>query len=55
MSDDEAAKLISSGKVKILKYFPKDYIKKGYALFKKYRRKTIYLLEAVFFINVVTH
>jgi len=35
LPEPEVDKLISSGKAKELKYFPKGNIKKGYALFEK--------------------
>ncbi len=34
LPEQEVHKLISSGKAKPLKYFPKGYVKKGYALFE---------------------
>lgn len=34
LPEDEASKLIDSGRAKPLKYFPKGHIKKGYALFE---------------------
>ena len=34
LPEKEVASLISSGKAKPLKYFPKGHVKKGYALFK---------------------
>ncbi len=33
LAEKEVASLISSGKAKPLKYFPKGHVKKGYALF----------------------
>ena len=33
LPEKEVARLISSGKAKPLKYFPKGHVKKGYALF----------------------
>jgi len=35
MPEQEADKLINSGKAIPLKYFPKGHVKKGYALFEK--------------------
>jgi TfoX/Sxy family transcriptional regulator of competence genes len=34
LPEKEVASLISSGKAKSLKYFPKGHVKKGYALFE---------------------
>lgn len=34
LADSEVSKLINSGQAKPLKYFPKGYVKKGYALFE---------------------
>lgn len=52
LPEAEASELISSGKAKTLKYFPKGNIKKGYALFENPRLHKpthwkIYFIKAV--------
>ena len=52
LPEEEVDKLIKSGKAKPLKYFPKGYVKKGYALFdtpesSKPNRWRTYFLNAI--------
>jgi TfoX/Sxy family transcriptional regulator of competence genes len=54
LPEKEVASLISSGKAKPLKYFPKGHVKKGYALFESPERSKPSRWKA-YFVRAIKH